>query len=158
MLTAIPRNWYSWDFSLEGPGEQRIARLVISGFRERGSVVVDGRTYTIGRDGRLGPFTLTAPDGSLVVSAVKPSAFRREFVVTPTGGASYALKPVAPLRREFVLSRDGQEHGRVGSIAPVSWWRRQARVEFIEDLPAPVQAFLVWLTLLIWKRDSEMAS
>ena len=155
MLTAIPKNWYSWGFSLEGPGEQAIARLVVSGWRERGSVVVDGRTYTIRRDGRLGPFTLTAPDGSVVASAVKPSAFRREFEVSQPGAPSYVLKAVTPLRREFVLRRDGV---RVGSIAPVSWWRRRARVELAEALPRPLEAFLVWLTLLLWKRDSEMAA
>jgi hypothetical protein len=31
-------------------------------------------------------------------------------------------------------------------------------VEFADDVPRLAQAFVVWLTLLLWKRDSDAAA
>ena len=32
---------------------------------------------------------------------------------------------------------------------------RLMNVELPDDLPLPIRALVVWLTLLLWKRDSE---
>jgi hypothetical protein len=149
-LTAVPKSWLSWDFLLQGPMSQAVAEVRISSWRERGSVVVDGVTYLIHRDGLLGPFILEDPEGSIVASATKQSALRREFLVAH-GERRYVLKAMSAFRREC-----GLFHGerRIGSILPDAWWNRRARVQMSEDLAAPLEEFVVWLALLLWQRDA----
>jgi hypothetical protein len=117
-------------------------------------VVLGGVTYPIRRKGLLGPFVMEAPDGSEVASAVKPSALRREFVLAGPD-APHVLKAVSALRRKFAVFRGEY---RIGSIVPASWLRRRATAEFVDDMPLLRQAFIVWLTLLLWKRDSDAAA
>ena len=49
MLQIEPMRWFSWDFTVERDGRP-IAELDISGWRERGELIVDGVTYAITRD------------------------------------------------------------------------------------------------------------
>jgi hypothetical protein len=121
-----------------------------------GAVVLGGVTYPIRRKGLLGPFVMEAPDGSEVASAVKPSALRREFILAGRD-AKYVLKTVTAFQRKFAVFRGEYQ---IGSIVPASWLRRRATAEFVEDRDMPLlrQAFLLWLTLLLWKRDSDAAA
>ena len=149
MLTAVPKNWFSWDFWLREPTGDAVGEVRLSSWRERGSIVLGGVTYPIRRKGILGPFIMKAPDGSVVGSAVKRSALRREFVLDGED-PKYVLKAMTAFRRKYGVFRG--DFG-IGSIVPASWVRRRATVEFTEDMPLLRQAFLVWLTLLLWKRD-----
>lgn len=151
MLTVVPKGWFSWDFWLQEPAGKAVAEVRLSSWRERGSVVVDGVIYSIRREGLLGPFVMEAPDGSIVVSALKRSVLRREFVLDD-GEPQYVLRAAGFLRRQYRVFRDGQ---RIGSIVPELWLRRRASVQFTEDVPATLRAFLVWLSCLLWKRDSD---
>ena len=60
------------------------------------------------------------------------------------------------MRRECALFDEGNR--RVGQVRPESWLGRRARVEFDEQVPPLLQAFVVWLTLLLWKRDGDAAA
>jgi hypothetical protein len=97
---------------------------------------------------------MEAPDGSIMGSAVKRSAFRREFVVDGQPPKD-VVKAVTAFGRKYAVFRGDD---RVGSIISDSWLRRRASAEFNEDMPLLRQAFLVWLTLLLWKRDSDAAA
>ena len=46
----------------------------------------------------------------------------------------------------------------VGKISPDGIFTRRATVNLPETLPLPVRVFLVWLTLILWKRDSDSSS
>ena len=153
MLTAIPKGWFSWDFLLRETNGDPIAELRLSSWCERGSVVVGGVTYRIYRKRLLGPFVMEAPDGSIVGSATKLSAFRREFVLADSK-CSYALKAVSAFRRNCRVFRNEQE---VGAIQPDSWLSRRASAKFADDVPPNLRAFLIWLTLLMWRRESAAA-
>jgi len=147
MLTAAPKNWFSWNFRLQEPTGTGVGEVRIS-WKEHGSIILRSGIYRIHRRGLLGPFTMESPDGAIVGTAGKPSALRREFVVGDDQ-RSYVLKAVSPFRRECGVFRDER---RIASIVPESWFRRSARVQFTEDMPLLFQAFFVWLTLLMWKR------
>jgi hypothetical protein len=152
-LTAVPKSWFSWDFWLKEPGGEAVAEVCLSSWRERGSVVVNGDTHRIYRKGLLGPFVMEAPDGSVVASATKASAFRRAFAIADSE-RRYVLKTVFAFRRECGVFRG--EH-RIGSIVPRSWLGRRASAQFAGEVPPVLQAFLTWLTLLLWKRESDAA-
>lgn len=152
MLTVAAKSWFSWKFTLAA-GDRAVAEIHISSWRERGGLQVNGRAYRVYRDGLMGPFILEA-DGVEVARAEKPSAFYRTFLVRHQG-RELELRAVSALRRRFQLFEGGAE---IGTIDPRSVWTRSADVEFRAPLPEPLQAFIVWLTLLLWKRESDSAA
>lgn len=46
----------------------------------------------------------------------------------------------------------------VGSIAPERVFTRRATVELPCDMPAAVKMFIVWLVIIMWKRDADAGS
>jgi hypothetical protein len=152
MLTVAAKNWFSWKFTLAA-GTRAVADIDISSWRERGGLQVDGRAYRVYRDGMMGPFILAA-DGVEIARAEKPSAFRRAFVVRHDG-RELELRAANALQRRFRLLERGAE---IGTIEPQSVFTRSADVDFRVPLPEPLQAFIVWLTLLLWKREAESAA
>jgi hypothetical protein len=151
MLSVTPKYWFSWDFNLRGAMGEDIAEICLSSWRERGSVILCGTEYRIHRQGLAGPFLLEAPDSTTAASAVKTSVLYREFSIHQ-GTHNYTLKAISAFGREFGLFK-GED--RIGSIQPASWWGRRAGAEFGDDVQPLIQAFTLWLTLLLWKRDAS---
>jgi hypothetical protein len=150
MLQIVPTRWFSWDFTVSR-GSQPVAAIDMSCWRERGELTVEGRRFRVSREGLLsGAFRLESGD-EVVARATKPSILRRSFVVRH-GSKTYTLRPRSAWRRSFVLLDGDRE---VGTIAPTSAWTRRASADLPADVPAPVQMFLIWLAVLLWKRESE---
>jgi hypothetical protein len=152
MLSADPKRWYSWDYTLRGPEGPALAEIGLSSWRERGAVRLGGAEFTVRRDGWRGPFVL-ASAGSVRGQAVKTSCFRKSFEVE-IDGAHYELTARSAWSRACVLRQGGDV---IGTIAPAAWYSRRARVEVPRTLPPLLTAFAVWLTLLLWKRDDDAA-
>jgi hypothetical protein len=153
MLHIAPVRWFSWDFTVSD-GPQRVADIDISWWRERGELTVNGKTFRVSREGMFSrEFVLESTDG-VVARATKPGALRRSFVVTH-GTAVYTLQAASAFRRRFVLLADDRE---VGEIAPAGFWSRRATANLPEALPLPVRVFLIWLTVILWKREDEAAA
>ena len=153
MLTATPKRWFSWDFTVQ-EGSQPIAKIDHSLWREKGTLTIEGKDYRVYREGVMrGEFVLES-DGKVLARAEKPSAFRRSFVVTHAG-REYTLQAQSALRRPFVLLQGSQE---VGWITPQGIFSRKTQVDLPEVLPLPVRVFLLWLTIVLWKRDADSAA
>jgi hypothetical protein len=151
MLSAAPKKWYSWDFTLREADGRHLGDLALSSWRERGRVSVAGADFTVRRDGCLGPFLLSQ-DGSVRGQARK--SFRKRFEIEMDGD-HYTLQARSAWSRTCVLRQGGEE---LGTISPVTWYGRKARVDLRDDLPPLLKSFVVWLTLLLWKRDADAAS
>ncbi len=149
-MTIVPRHWFSWDFSLKDSVGMPWGEIGLSSWRERGSVTVGDQRYEVRRRGLVGPFVVGGASNELA-RAVKESAFRQVFTLTVEGRA-YTLKRLSAWRREFALCVGDS---RVGSVVPERWWTRRAEVNLPDDMPGWARAFVVWLTLLMWKRDSD---
>jgi hypothetical protein len=151
MLNAIPKAGCSWNFSLKKLDGTLVADVDLSEWVERGGVVAlrDGSRYTVRARGYA--FVLDAEDGSEVARATQPRLFRREFTVAHCG-RQYTLKAISWMRRECGVFAEGRQLGRV---FPECWVDLSAQVEIADELPLVLQAFLVWLTLLLWKRASD---
>jgi hypothetical protein len=70
-------------------------------------------------------------------------------------GREYTLRKPSVWRRTFVLM-DGER--QIGSIAPESMWSRRATAELPHDWPTPIKLFVIWLVIVLWKRDAESAA
>jgi hypothetical protein len=150
MLEVVPTRWFSWDFTIS-EGSRPVAEFDISWWRERGELTVHGSTFRVSRERMLSGDFLLESDRGILARATKPSALRRSFTVRH-GAKTYTLQARSVFRRSFVLLDNDRE---VGSIAPRTGWTRRASASLPTDMPLPVQVFLVWLTLLLWKRESD---
>lgn len=149
-LHIAPTNWLSWNFKVSAEARP-VADIAISPWRERGTVAIDGTGYRVYRAAPLaGAFILEGPGGE-IARAEKPSILGRAFAVRH-GGRDYMLRPRAMFRREFVLLDGARE---IGSLAPRSIFTRKAAVELPPDLPISLRMFIVWLTMISWRRDNE---
>ncbi len=153
MLRAIPVSWFSWDFNIFND-DKPLALIDQAWVREAGELVLDGARYKVYREGYFGGAFVLEADGGVVARAVKPSAWRRAFEVEH-GNKRYTLKAKSSWGRSFELL-DGLT--TIGSMRPDSCFTRKAGADFPDSIPLPVRIFMVWLTLLMWKRDSDSAA
>ena len=150
MLTAIPKAWFSWDFTVL-EGAQPVADIDVSWWRESGSLRVQGTSYQVYREGVMSGAFILESAGTVLARAEKPSAFRRLFLLEHAG-RQYTLR--SAFWGRFLLSDDSRE---IGSLSRESIFMRRARVDLPEDLPLSVRIFIVWLAVIMWKRDSDSA-
>jgi hypothetical protein len=149
-MMLVPKRWYCWDFAVVSQ-DRTVADLDLSSWREKGVVSIDGREYTVGRERMMsGDFFIRRSD-QMLARATKPSAFANTFIVR-FNDRSYTLKKKSVWSRAFVLHEGDRE---IGSVAPKSLWTRHAAVNLPPDWPLPIRAFVIWLAIVIWKRDAD---
>lgn len=147
MLELVPHSVLSWDFSVLREGVP-VAEIDVSWFREKGVLTVDGVQYPVYREHLLSGAYILELNGTQLARAEKPSALFRCFLVEHAG-KTYTLQAETAVFRKFVLLDDDRE---VGSITPEGPLIRNAMVDLPDNLPLPVQVFLIWLTVILWKR------
>jgi hypothetical protein len=150
MLTAAPKNCFSWDFIVTD-GSRSVATIDVSWWREHGTLTVGGVDHHVYREGMLsGDFVLQAA-GVEVARATKPSAFRHVFVVEHAG-RRHTLRRASMLGRRMLLLAGDRP---IGSLSPQGWFTRRAEVDLPSDLPLAVRVFVIWLAVILWKRESD---
>ena len=152
MLSARPKTWFSWHYTLHGPEGRRLADVDLSSWRERGKVVLGGTEYGVRPEGLCGPFVLE-DEVSVRARAGKTSWLGYEFEIEFEGD-HYTLKKRSMWSDVVVLRQGGEE---LGTIRHTAWYKRDARLEMAERLPFVLQAFALWLSLLLWKREAAAA-
>ena len=153
MLKAIPKRWFSWDFTVM-EGSQPVADIDVSWWREKGLLTVHGTDYTVYREGLMSGAFILELDGTVLARAEKPSTFHRAFLIEHAG-KQYTLRAKSAFRRAFLLLDGSRE---IGALSPEGIFTRRATVEFPEELPLPAKVFIIWLAVILWKRDSDSAA
>jgi hypothetical protein len=148
--SAIPIGWLAWDFDVRDDADQPQGEVRLSSWWERGAVIAGGAEYRVFRESLLGAFVLEK-EGLALARAEKPSALFRSFTIEHER-RSFTLKALSPVRRAMVLSEGDIV---VGTIEPEGILTRRARIKMLDELSPPFILFAVWLTLLIWKRESD---
>jgi len=150
MLSATPKSIFSWDYIVSDGGTP-IAELDVSWFRERGSFTMAGHQFDVLRTSMLGgTFELHAGD-LVLASARKPSAFLRSLEVQ-VEGRCYTLSADQPFTRCFSLHEGNRQ---LGTIRPLHWMTRKARIDLPDDINPAVQLFMFWLVAVLWRRAAS---
>ena len=149
MLELAPQSWFSWNFHVL-QDDRTVAEIDISRWREKGMLQIDGTNYDVYREGFMRGAFILELNGTRVASAEKPSAMARLFKVE-SGGRTWQWEGQV-FRRSFVLEENDRA---VGSLAPVAMITRKATAEFPDDVALPVRVFMIWLALLMWKREAD---
>jgi hypothetical protein len=150
MLKVIPHHWFTWNCSVL---EQRtiVGCIDFSAWGEAGLLKAQEVSFSAYRQGSN--FYL-ADQQRCVAIAEKPNPLFRQFFIKQ-GEARYELQATSALGRKFIV----QEYGQVvGAIYPVHAWTRQTIVDLPESIPLPMRMFMVWLVLMLWKRQKSSIS
>ena len=152
-MRIIPKAWYSWDFDVVG-GDRTLARLDLSCWREKADVRIEDVNHRVFRERAMSGDFVIERGGQVLARATKPSAFRQAFLVN-FNGKTYSLHRPSVWRRAFALL-DGEQ--QIGSVSPNSVWTRAATADHPRDWPMAIKAFVIWLVIILWKRDSDGAA
>ena len=150
MLQIVPTHWYSWDVTVTDESRP-VADIARSWWREKGALTIGDTTYHVYREAPMSGAFVLEQAGSVLARAEKPSVFRREFVIRHAD-REYTLRPESMFRRAFVLL-DGSR--QIGSLAPKSAFTRKAAADLPNHLPLPVRMFIVWVTMISWRREQS---
>ena len=150
MLQVAPTHWYSADFTVHHASQQ-VADVDMSFWREEGLLTAEGVRYRVCRESWMSGLFVLTRESSVIARAEKPSAFFRTYLVH-YGDRQYTLRARSAFRRAFVLF-DGSR--QIGSIEPVNAFTNKATADLPDGWPLPVRAFVIWLTIIQWRRDKN---
>jgi len=150
MLEAIPLNWFSCDFLLKDQ-EETIANIDISLWREKGVITIDHEEYRVNREGILSSAFILWRDNEIFARAEKPNALSRQIVIEH-GELKFTLRPRHVLSRSFMLIG---EKGIIGNLSPKRLLSRRMKINFSDTVPIPIKMFVIWLTIILWRRDAD---
>lgn len=152
MIQVVPRSLFSWNFLIKVE-DTPVAELDMSSWRERGSLSVEQQDFEIYRRGLLDGTIVLEKDGEEVASASRTSLFQSSFTLRLEADRYYIKRSF--LGRTISCSTD---IGQVGLIARRSWFSRKYQADLPEELSLPLKVFVIWLALLLHKRDSDRQS
>jgi len=153
MLRAEPSSWFSWNYDVRDGG-QAVCTLSNRFGRSAGSFDLAGSRFAIHREPRWGDFVLTGATGE-IARAKKTSMVTFHFRVS-VNGAAYDFDADSMFSRNFPLRHEGSRGGReLGAVRSERFFSRTALAELPETIPPDLQIFLIWLVLLIWRRQSD---
>jgi hypothetical protein len=150
VLRLVPQGWLAWNFDVL-ENDRPVAEIKTSSLPESGTLTIDGSSFRAYREGLLSGEFFLESEGQTIARAQKPSAFLNSFEIQHSD-RSYTLKKESFVGRAFVLFEGDRE---VGSIRPEGFLSRKAAVSLPEEMPKPVQIFVMWLTILLWRREAN---
>ncbi len=152
-LRAEPKSMLSNDFVLF-EGNTEIGLLDMKTMTEAATLNLGEETFELGREGMMSGHFFLSRNGTAIVKADKPSAFRSEFEI-------FLGDETVILRKAGVLSSTYEVyHGdvRLGGVAREGIMTRKATMELPADWPRPLQCFVYWLVQIMWNRDAAASA
>jgi hypothetical protein len=150
VLQLVPESWLTWNFDVL-ENDHQVAQIKTSTLPESGALSINGSSYRAYREDMFSGDFFLEGTGQAIARAQKTSAFINTFNIYYSG-KSYTLKKESFIGRSFVLLEGDRE---VGSIRPEGFLSRKASAELPQDLPIPIQVFVMWLTILLWRREAN---
>lgn len=147
MLTATPTGLFArnYTFALDG---QSVGTIEQSGMREKATIEIGGTRYVFSNQ-LLGSDFLLESNGRPLATARKRT-LRRAFGIT-VGSREFALEVGGTFVKggRYTLTENGRAVGELVK-APIV---RSGRATLPGDLPLPVQVWLLWIGLMMWRRE-----
>lgn len=127
-----------------------IGRIDFGGIRQPASIVIGDATFRPVRDGVLRTTFHLDGNGTRLASAAPAGSSFRRFTVQ-AGGRAYGLAVTSWTGRRFTLTENG---AALGTIARNGFFTAKCTADLPDDLPIEVQAFMIWLVLITWRRQA----
>jgi hypothetical protein len=152
-LTCLPQSICSWNYLVTISDSDVEASVEFNFMSEQGNITFQSGYYDIKHTWLSGEWSLES-DGRVIVIAIKPNPLTRFFVVS-YDGRELVLKAMSPFGRSFVIEQDNRV---LGMIEPMHTFTRRATIDCSSSVAIPIQLFMFWLTVLMWKRASQKQS
>jgi hypothetical protein len=151
-LEFFPKRTFSIRrYTLESDGAE-IGEIDCGGIRQPATITVEGVNYNPAREGVLRTkFHLDA--GGSRLADVEPGGNTLRRLIVQAGAKTYTLQVGSWFSRNFVLTENDAE---VGRIARMGLLTARCKAELPDDMPLPVQVFLIWLALITWRRQAAV--
>ncbi len=151
MLTCLPQSICSWNYLITEP--DITASIEFDFWTEQGKISVDPDFYFVQHAWLSGEWSLVSENGTIAL-AVKPNPLTRVFEVS-YGNDFLILRAQSPLTRSFLIE---QSNALLGTIEPMHPFTRRAFIDCSRSLTIPIQLFLFWLAVLMWRRAASNSS
>jgi hypothetical protein len=127
---------------------------------ESGAIVMGDHRLTIRREGPMSGAWLLEEDApgvgpQVVASAEKPSAWRNGIILRVAGRPELRLDRASAWKATFELTEADR---RLGAIRRTGVWRQRVQAEIPDDVPPPLQLFVLWMAVLLYRRDDSAAT
>ncbi len=152
-LTCLPQTICSWDYFVTISDSDVKASVKFNFMGEQGNITLESSYYDIKHTWLSGEWSLKS-DGRVVAIAIKPNPLTRLFEVS-YDSRELVLKAESLFSRSFMIEQDNRF---LGMIEPMHAFTRRATVNCSSSVPIPIQFFLFWLTVLMWRRTSRKNS
>ena len=147
-LSAKPKGVFSWDFEVFAAG-RKLVTIDMAWFRQRGRFVLNLKDFEVYRESWCGGDFVLHSDDRIIARA--SMGLSRRFTVN-IDGRQFVLQAAGLFTRQFRLHENGRPLGHVTPMHPLT---RACKISMPNDLTPPVQIFLTWLVLLMWKRQQN---
>jgi hypothetical protein len=150
LIEFAPRSLFAARYYTLKRGGAEIGRIDCGGIRQPASIVIGDATFSPARDGVLRTTYHLEGNGARLASAAPAGAAFRRFTVE-AGTRTCTLAVASWSGRRFTLAENGTA---VGTIARTGFFTTTCAADLPDDLPLEVQAFLIWLVIIIWRRQA----
>lgn len=149
-ILAEPKHLFSWGFVLYA-NQMHLATIDMDWFVERGQFEWENNIYQLGKEGVWSGEFYLQKNTEVIAKALKPNPFTRRFILN-FENRQMILAADSPLTRCFSLLENDKV---IGSIRPNHPFTRETSIEFFDDLDVPLQVFIFWLVILMWRRAAS---
>ena len=149
-IEAEPKHMFSWGFVLS-VNSQYLTTIDMAWLKEGGEFYWNTEVYKFNREGFMSGDFLLTKNNETIARATKPNPFTRRFVLH-LENRELILAANSPFTRCFTLTENDME---TGSIRPNHPLTRRTTIVFPENLNVPVQVFIFWLVVLMWRRAAN---
>jgi hypothetical protein len=129
-----------------------IGEIDCGGMGKPAALTTGGETYRPVSDSVVRQKFHLDAGGARLADAAPAGMTLRSFTVH-AGAKTYTLKGGSWFSRNFVLTENDAEVGRIGRMG---LFTARCRAELPDDMPLPVQGFLIWLALITWRRQTAV--
>jgi hypothetical protein len=150
VLTCLPQSICSWNYSVTAADSGVTASVEFDFLSEQGSITLESSYYSVQHAWLSGEWSLES-GGRVIAVAIKPNPLSRLFEVS-CGSQDLILRAESPFTRAFVVEQDDR---LLGTIQPTHPLTRRASINCSSSIEIPVQVFLFWLAVLMWKRAAN---
>jgi hypothetical protein len=147
MIQCTPLGVCSWNFQLDGNGDQAI--LEFDWIGEQGSIRINGVDHAVSKHGVFSGHWSLDSNQETIYTAQKSSAFTRSFEVTGASGSA-VLRARSAFGRTMVFQGTGVDC----EISPAHPFTRRAFINGDYDDFRRV-SFAFWLAALVWRRSAR---
>ena len=152
VLTAKPHGALRHGFDLVDSAGATVAAFASSVWRENGQVRIGDRFWELRNQGSR-RFTLEGQAGTLAV-AERASYWSGAWRVS-AGDRTYELVKPSWRSRRYDVRAGGVT---VGELRPMGVFGSKAEVDLPDDMPPPVQVFVVAVVMTLWRREQNSAA